>query len=169
MKIELKNIKIYEQMSEETTAFSADIYVGGKKAGYAKNDGRGGCNEYHAYSGCIDTIRAAEQFLTTQPDIVYPSINGEREFSVKSNMENWIDFQIANKEKEKYEKKLAKDCLTGICYGGHYSYSKSYWKGYTIAQMLANPVGKNLIQKKVDELKSKGVKIFNTNLTGIEL
>ena len=40
MNIELKNIKIAEHLSEETTAFTADIFVNGKKVGYARNDGR---------------------------------------------------------------------------------------------------------------------------------
>jgi len=39
MKVELKNVKFSEHMSEETNAFTADVYVDGKKCGYAKNDG----------------------------------------------------------------------------------------------------------------------------------
>jgi hypothetical protein len=35
MKIELKKVQIYNKLSEETTAFTADIYVNGVKAGYA--------------------------------------------------------------------------------------------------------------------------------------
>ncbi len=46
MHIELKNIKIHADMSEETTCFSASIYLNGKKVGTAKNDGRGGSNMY---------------------------------------------------------------------------------------------------------------------------
>ena len=42
--IELKNVKIAQYLSEETTAFAASIYVDGKKAGTAKNDGHGGPN-----------------------------------------------------------------------------------------------------------------------------
>ena len=37
MNIELRKLKIVESMSEETTAFTADIYVDGYKSGYAKN------------------------------------------------------------------------------------------------------------------------------------
>jgi len=50
MKITLKNVKTYEDMSEETLAFSATVYVDGKKAGTASNHGCGGCNEYHGFS-----------------------------------------------------------------------------------------------------------------------
>lgn len=42
MKIELKNVHYSAALSEETNAFTADIWVDGKKAGYAKNGGTGG-------------------------------------------------------------------------------------------------------------------------------
>ena len=51
MQIELKNIKFFEAMSEETNAFVADVYVNKVKVAYAKNDGHGGCTFYHAYEG----------------------------------------------------------------------------------------------------------------------
>ena len=41
MKIEIKNIKHYESMSEETNCFQATIYIDGKKAGTASNRGYG--------------------------------------------------------------------------------------------------------------------------------
>lgn len=47
MNIELKNIKIHQDMSDETNCFSATIYVDGKKAGTVRNDGRGGCHLYY--------------------------------------------------------------------------------------------------------------------------
>lgn len=47
MKIELKNLKVYPRLSEETTAFTATVYADGKKVGEAKNDGHGGCNIYY--------------------------------------------------------------------------------------------------------------------------
>lgn len=46
MKIELKNIKVMNSLSEETVCFSASIYVDGKKAGQASNRGHGGNTDY---------------------------------------------------------------------------------------------------------------------------
>ncbi len=45
MKIELKNVKIHRAMSEETTAFNADLWVNDVKVGSASNRGHGGCND----------------------------------------------------------------------------------------------------------------------------
>ena len=58
--IELKKVKIARHMSEETTAFTAELWIDGKVAAYVKNEGRGGDNfprfidrqvekEFHAY------------------------------------------------------------------------------------------------------------------------
>ena len=45
MELTLKSIKINSQLSEETTCFSATIYIDGKKAGLASNRGQGGPND----------------------------------------------------------------------------------------------------------------------------
>jgi hypothetical protein len=50
MKIELKRIQHARNLSEETNAFTADIYVNGEYVGYAKNDGHGGCTDYHHHA-----------------------------------------------------------------------------------------------------------------------
>jgi len=42
--IQLKNVKIAWHMSEGTTAFTATLYIDGKKAADVKNEGRGGDN-----------------------------------------------------------------------------------------------------------------------------
>ena len=47
MKITLKNLKVAKFMSQETTCFQATVYVDGKKAGTAENEGHGGCTNVH--------------------------------------------------------------------------------------------------------------------------
>jgi hypothetical protein len=42
MRIEMKNVKIAASLSEETLAFTASIYVDGKRVGDASNHGTGG-------------------------------------------------------------------------------------------------------------------------------
>ena len=42
--VELKAVKVYMGMSEGSTAFTATLYINGKKAAHVKNDGRGGDN-----------------------------------------------------------------------------------------------------------------------------
>ena len=42
---ELRKIKSFEAMSEETEAFTAELWVDGKHLADVKNDGHGGCND----------------------------------------------------------------------------------------------------------------------------
>lgn len=44
MELTLRNVKIAAHLSEETTAFTATVFIDGKKAGLARNDGHGGAN-----------------------------------------------------------------------------------------------------------------------------
>ncbi len=67
MNIELKKIKHAPSLSEETNAYTAEIWVDGKKAGTTKNEGRGGCDriEPHALAQQIDA------YAKTLPGITY--------------------------------------------------------------------------------------------------
>ncbi|MCS4089623.1 hypothetical protein [Rhizobium sp. BK176] len=48
-KYEIKKVSVNDRMSEETTNFSLDLYVDGKKFAFVSNDGRGGCHRVHPY------------------------------------------------------------------------------------------------------------------------
>jgi hypothetical protein len=47
--IEVKSIKIAQHMSEETLAFTASLWVNGKRVGYLKNTGQGGPTDIDLY------------------------------------------------------------------------------------------------------------------------
>lgn len=47
LRLTLGNLKVNDRLSEETTCFSADMYLDGKYIGTAGNRGNGGCNDYH--------------------------------------------------------------------------------------------------------------------------
>ena len=53
-KVEIKNVVHATNMSEETNAFTADLWIDGKKTGGAKNDGRGGETDYWANGKVVD-------------------------------------------------------------------------------------------------------------------
>lgn len=50
MQISLKSVRISESLSEETTAFTARLYVDGKATADVRNSGHGGCNDYDTYA-----------------------------------------------------------------------------------------------------------------------
>tara|TARA_Y100000310_G_scaffold212150_1_gene212956 strand:- start:383 stop:841 length:459 start_codon:yes stop_codon:yes gene_type:complete len=49
MDIQLKNVKIYGGLSQETVAFSASLYVDAKKVGETRNAGHGGSNDVDVF------------------------------------------------------------------------------------------------------------------------
>tara|TARA_R100001460_G_scaffold98856_1_gene141842 strand:- start:1303 stop:1602 length:300 start_codon:yes stop_codon:yes gene_type:complete len=46
-KIKLRDVKICDWMSEETTCFKATVTVDGEDICTAKNDGKGGCTDFY--------------------------------------------------------------------------------------------------------------------------
>ena len=41
MKLEMKNVKVYDSMSEETICFEGNLYADGRKVGRVENSGKG--------------------------------------------------------------------------------------------------------------------------------
>lgn len=167
MKLELKNININLAFSEETIMFKADLYVNGKKVAYAHNDGRGGCTFYREYSRELrPLLEQAEAYCKTLPSTF--STYGEKTIEIKSTLEHWIDEVIYaksnEKEAEKFQKKLAKNMLTNICYGEPNAYKMVGWKNITIEQLLNRVDGRKALRDKITELVNKGETILNTNL-----
>ena len=51
MKLQLKKVKVYDELSEETICFTAELYANGKKVATVKNDGRGGSTDVYFSEG----------------------------------------------------------------------------------------------------------------------
>jgi len=63
MKIELRRFTTNVRLSQETTAFAANVLVDGKKVGYAENDGRGGATSVHLDASVRDQVEAHGKVL----------------------------------------------------------------------------------------------------------
>jgi len=167
MKIELKNVKFYERMSEETNAFVADIYVDGKKCGYAKNDGHGGSTDIRQIGGVNSNLFVeCVNWLKAQPEINIGT--EEKPYMVKSDMENKVDqlFEqwLKDKEVKKLEKKMVNHIMWGIPNGNSYTQMKFL--------KPLNQIDRNILQSFLDKYKKEfkeGEKFLNTNLIGFNL
>lgn len=74
VKIELKGVKLFAELSEETTAFFCTVYVNGVKAFTASNDGKGGANRYDLVKLTDrhrDLLRQAEEYARSLPPKPY--------------------------------------------------------------------------------------------------
>ncbi len=166
-KIELKNLRIYDKMSEETIAFTADVYVNGKKVAYAKNEGCGGCTYYHSYPNADRALlKAAEDYCKALPP--EKSTYGDKTLELPQSLESVIDEWVYRVHNEKadaaFKKKLEKNMIKGLCVGTPDRYEIIWWKGVTIPQLLASPQGRATIRVKLLQLKSEKRPILNTNI-----
>lgn len=65
--IELKNIKYFASISEETNAYTATVYVDGKKYAEASNRGHGASDDFHVEKGAESLISLNERIAATYP------------------------------------------------------------------------------------------------------
>lgn len=65
MKVELKKFSYNSRMSEETDCFTADIWINGKKVGYAENTGKGGSNSIFFTDRAVE--REFNEWAEAQP------------------------------------------------------------------------------------------------------
>ena len=159
MKIELKNFKHYDRLSEETLCFVGNIWVNGIKCGYAENSGKGGCSSYH-HEGTETSrqlIRDAEKFCE----------------STGNNLWNFLDqlaCEMADKKErdaiaKKLNKEMQKGILIGIDNGNEIAYQTITFKLPLRDMWEKHPdFFKKTLVEKLDKYKPKGYKLLNTNI-----
>ena len=176
MKIELKNFKHYDRLSEETMCFVGNIWVNGIKCGYAENSGKGGCTSYH-HEGTQESrelIRQAEEYCLKLPPIVYKSnIHYDKDIQIDMNLTNYIDDLccelVKKKEKDAIAKKLNKEMqkaiLIGIDNGSDITYQAIAFK-LPLREMWENYPDhfKLTLKNKLEKYADKGYKLLNTNI-----
>ena len=148
----------------DSIMFTADLYVDGKRAGTASDDGNGGECNYEAQSTeGQKLILQAEEFCRKQGEIQL-SQPGVDQLKVDRSLREIIS-TLAN---EHYNTKaLEKDTKRGIVFGknGHYQLLK-FEK--PISLILNEPGGDKVIEhafrKEVLPKLEKGYELVNTNL-----
>jgi hypothetical protein len=159
MKLELKNVKFYESMSEETNCFQADLFINGKKIAYVKNTGQGGPTDYGVHDFKFHSVlRDAEAFC-----LKLPKEKISETFDFQPTLESKIDDLFEAWLKVKGDKKFLKDMEKGLIYGNKYMYTIITWK-YPIKTLLSMQQGREIIRKKIVQLRFEQETILNTNI-----
>lgn len=166
MKIELKKINVAEHLSEETTAFTAEIYVDGKNVGYARNSGRGGSTDCSPYPEHRELFKSAEQHCLSLPARKFPSELGMKAFEIPMDLEQFVDQAVENhlkeKDKKKLEKKMSNHIMWGIPGGTSYVQIK-FSKPLSQIPLIQLQVYVNQYKKEFTE----GQQFLNTNLEAL--
>lgn len=72
MKIELRKIALHKGLSEETPAYTADVYADGVLVCHVKNEGHGGCDyQYPAKGKTRKDIDVVEAFCKALPKVSF--------------------------------------------------------------------------------------------------
>jgi hypothetical protein len=162
MKIELKDIEVYDRISEETIAFVADLYINDFKAGYAKNEGRGGRTFYQGYNTeGYDLIRKAEAYCKTLPPQVFPAIEqGGQPYSIPMTLDDYIDDLVS---KFQFERDMKRGILVGKSHSQYYVIEFNH----PIEIIIKDRSGVDFIKQTVKDVIGRleeSQRILNTNL-----
>ncbi|TWI15515.1 hypothetical protein [Sphingobacterium siyangense] len=165
MNIELKNVKHFPSLSQETEAFTASLYIDGKHAGFAENTGHGGSTDYYGKDAKGKVlIKQAEDFAKSfkKPDDRFINMAFEEKIN------ELLYDHLQKKEFEKFNRKLAKITAYGIAYGiPNHSYSYLTFN-HSMEKFLSRKEGiehiKNLIKEKIIPKLESDKMILNTNI-----
>lgn len=89
-KLELKSIHHSATLSQETHAFSANIYVNGKKVGQVRNEGHGGCDLVHLEKDSVSLSDLNKYCLSIEP----PKSDKDKQLEDKYQFSVTYDFEI---------------------------------------------------------------------------
>ena len=152
-KFELKNFKYLEELSEETTCFSAMLYVNEQKLAECKN---------------VDILKKQEEFgkevedfLKTQPKIKVPEYGIELDFNLEYVVDKLVDDCILAKELQKIEKKAKNHLVFKSPKGDYYTIG---WKKQTLTSMLLVGKDREILKEVIAEELSRGNVLVNKNL-----
>lgn len=99
-KVEIKKLKFYESMSEETSCFEAVVYIDDVPLIHASNDGHGGPNRYswvypdQSVGNPYNYVTKIDDYLSDkfQPLVLYKGT--DREMVINYDLEQFIDTNI---------------------------------------------------------------------------
>jgi hypothetical protein len=112
MHIDLKNVKHYSRLSEETLAFSAMLYVDGKKMGTVQNEGRGGAHRYGFHFMYLDGLEARARELPA-----HEGLPMNMDLLVSLKLEEVLREKDAQKRRRRYSQQaIAAKAKGGVFY-----------------------------------------------------
>jgi len=167
MKIELKNFKHYERLSEETNCFVGNIWINGVKCGYAENTGKGGCTSYHneGTQQSKELLMQAEEYCLTLP----PYYVGKNDFVINMNLEHYIDTladkMISDIYKQKDAQKMRKNMEKAILIGNDDTYTQIGFKIPLKELMEKHPdYFKKTLKDRLAKYQKGDYRLLNTNI-----
>ena len=149
---------------EDSIQFHAELYIDGKHAGAASNDGNGGPCFYEGYTPeGRQLIAKAEAYFKG-----LPPVNLAKQGEEPSMMDQSLEYHISTLSYDYYNKQeLHRQTLKGFVFGQN---GENQWLEFKkpISHFLKHPNGesflKKILENEVVPLMKEGDVLFNTNL-----
>lgn len=97
-RIALKSLKVSKSLSDETTAFSANLYLDGKSLGHAENRGHGGETSFYPSEAAIKRLKSARAVYDALAEALDEK-NGGEDFTT------FCEFAIMRADFDKFTKR----------------------------------------------------------------
>lgn len=170
MVIELKKLRHQSALSRETNAFTADVYINGKRAATAMNDGGGGCTfVQHIFDPVKlevnpDTrklVAEAEAYAKTQ--LWFTTEDGRE---IYKSLADVVDCLVMDDLKAKDQKKMEKKMETSLMWGvpGGTAYSQVTYKQPIATLLRTDKVAFIRSMIKWRKTFKPGEQFLNTNI-----
>jgi len=111
MIITVKSVKEHKELSDDSLAFSCSVYVDGRRAFTADNNGNGGCTMFRAIKPLDwsrEQIKAAEAHCATLPEEdIGPALAGGEPLVIQPDLD-WVvtSLAVAELEARDWKRKL---------------------------------------------------------------
>jgi hypothetical protein len=171
MKIELKGIHYSAQLSEETSAFSANLYINGYKVATTSNRGHGGSTDYVPFNEKgRQLIKEAEAYCKSLPPEKY-TVGGEEhqlDMNLELYMDNLLTDYLKEKDLQQFRKEIKKTSNTQIVIGIPDQYFRTLNIKMAISVILNDPTRKSLLiailKDNILPRMQEDERVLNTNI-----
>lgn len=145
--LEIKKFKHHASLSEETEAFSGELYVDGKFFAEVRNSGQGGSHDIGAYGDAREMERQLEDLCRQMPNVPSEYTPDGLKFDLEFAITELVSLMVYRRSlKRKLSKKL-----------GYQLESESYGPGeFHLAKLEDTPANRQRV-----EAKGKVVKWMN--------
>jgi hypothetical protein len=115
MKIELRRITYNAALSQETSAYTADVYIDGELAFHARNQGTGGADFFHK-AGRWTEIEVNQWLVANRPPRSFGTFTYDHDLEVE------VGDLLAHELERRRLKRLMRTCLVTIERGQIFQY-----------------------------------------------
>ena len=161
MNLELKKVKVVNEMSEETTCFHAVLYVNGIKAADCSNDGKGGMTDVRFYdSGIRDEVG---QYCMDNPVVNVFRGKEHRFTGVDIRVDELlVEYQMMKELKSKQKKSLV--LHNNRMQDPGYIIHSFLNLRQPVDKIMETETGQQFIKTQIESFRKKGFTIMNSNI-----